>query len=205
MKQLIGVMLALSVLSCNDTDTETTTNTSTDKTTQGGTADTMAANPQPQIQLLLDISDRTVYVIRQGDTEKKYAVAVGMGKYPTPTGEFKIHKVDWNPDWNPPSGDWADDKEPKKPGEKGNPMGRARLVYQMPYTLHGTKDVESLGKAESHGSVRMANADVIELGKLLMKEGGSDKDEAWVEKALQDSTSMYSTDLKMPIPLTNRP
>lgn len=138
------------------------------------------------------------------DTVNKYAIAVGMSKYPTPIGEFKIHRIDWNPDWTPPDGKWAENKEYEKPGSRENPMGRARIVYQMPYTIHGTRDLNSLGEAESHGSVRMANADVIALAKFLMKESRTDKGEDWYSKVLADSTEMVSVKLTDSIRLTNR-
>src|SRR5690606_30986937 len=109
----------------------------------------------------------------------KYPIAVGKEGHPTPEGDFQIHQIDWNPDWTPPESEWAESESYKKPGENGNPMGRARIVYQMPYTIHGTKDIQSLGNAESHGSVRMANNDVIELGKLLMQKSGTEKSEEW--------------------------
>lgn len=52
-------------------------------------------------------------------------------------------------------------------------MGRARLLYNPPYTIHGTDELDSLGKAESHGSIRVANDVAIELAELLLREGGA--------------------------------
>ena len=59
----------------------------------------------------------------------------------------------------------AGDREPQPPGDPDNPMGRARLVYQMPYTIHGTDNLDSLGQAVSHGSIRLANEHVIPLAE----------------------------------------
>ena len=158
---------------------------------------------QDSTHVLISISQRQLYVLQGTDTLKKYPIAVGKEGHPTPEGDFQIHQIDWNPDWTPPESDWAKSESYKKPGENGNPMGRARIVYQMPYTIHGTKDIQSLGNAESHGSVRMANDDVIELGKLLMQKSGTEKSEEWFKNVLNDSTKMESVKLEKQIPLKN--
>lgn len=59
------------------------------------------------------------------DTTQRYAISVGTREYPTPQGEFGIHQIDWNPDWTPPDSDWSKDENYKKPGQEGNPTGRA--------------------------------------------------------------------------------
>lgn len=156
-----------------------------------------------EIKLMISISQRQLYVIEGDDTVKRYAIAVGKQGHPTPQGDFKIHQIDWNPDWTPPDSEWSKDETYKKPGEAGNPMGRARIIYQMPYTIHGTTDLESLGEAESHGSVRMANTEVIELARFLMERSGTNKPEEWFDRVLSDSTSMESVELARSIPLTN--
>jgi lipoprotein-anchoring transpeptidase ErfK/SrfK len=127
---------------------------------------------------------------------------VGMKDHPTPTGEWTLHRVDWNPDWTPPPGeDWTEDKEKQPPGSPENPMGRARLVFQMPYTIHGTKDRASLGTAESHGSIRVANETVIALGKLIMEEGGAQKPASFFEDVAANRKVMRQVDIPRPIPI----
>jgi lipoprotein-anchoring transpeptidase ErfK/SrfK len=156
------------------------------------------------INLTLSISQRKLFVMRGADTLRSYDVAVGQKKYPTPVGKFKIHRIDWNPEWNPsPESDWTKDKTYEPPGDPDNPMGRVRIVYKMPYTIHGTKEIHSLGKALSHGSVRMANEDVIDLAKFLMSESGTEKPEDWYETVLANPKKMVSVKLNKQIPLTN--
>lgn len=172
----------------------------------GDRSSTTRKDTQPEVaetRLLLSISQRQLYVMEGADTIKRYAISVGKQGHPTPQGDFKIHQIDWNPDWTPPDSEWAQDESYKKPGQAGNPMGRARIIYEMPYTIHGTTDLESLGEAESHGSVRMANAEVIELGRFLMEKAGTTRSEEWFNRVLSDSTTMESVKLEHPIPLTN--
>ena len=101
----------------------------------------------------------------RGNSEvRTHPAAVGSREWPTPTGSWEFHRVDINPEWNPPkSEDWAKDETRKAPGDPENPMGRARLVYRMPNTVHGTDDLDSLGKPVSHGSIRVANEVALEL------------------------------------------
>lgn len=176
-------------------------------------SDTTAATPSrvdtpmiaaSQFSILVDTSEKQLYVIKGADTVKKYPIAVGTANYPTPVGHFKIHQIDFNPDWTPTEGDWAKNKKPEKPGSKLNPMGRARIVYEKPYTIHGTKDLASLGEADSHGSIRMANNHVIELAKPIMEESGTIKPETWYQQVLSESTKMVQVPLAKNISLTNQ-
>lgn len=193
------IFLLLTILiygSCRDRTTENQkdSNAETQKEVQSEPAET---------RLVISISQRQLYVIEGSDTTQRYAVSVGTQEYPTPQGEFEIHQIDWNPDWTPPDSEWSKDESYKKPGQEGNPMGRARIVYEMPYTIHGTTELESLGEAESHGSVRMANAEVIDLARFLMERAGSGRSEDWFKRVLSDSTTMESVQLEQPIRLTN--
>ena len=167
-------------------------------------ANSVTGETPKEINLALSISQRKLFVLRGQDTLRSYAVAVGQKKYPTPVGNFKVHRIDWNPEWNPPpESDWTKDKTYEPPGDPENPMGRVRIVYKMPYTIHGTKEVKSLGKALSHGSVRMANEDVIDLAKFLMAESGTAKTDEWYQGVLANPKKMVSVKLNKQIPLTN--
>lgn len=193
------IFLLLTILiygSCRDraAENQKDSNAETQKEVQSEPAET---------RLVISISQRQLYVIEGSDTTQRYAVSVGTQEYPTPQGEFEIHQIDWNPDWTPPDSEWSKDESYKKPGQEGNPMGRARIVYEMPYTIHGTTELESLGEAESHGSVRMANEEVIDLARFLMERGGSGRSEDWFKRVLSDSTTMESVQLEQPIRLTN--
>jgi lipoprotein-anchoring transpeptidase ErfK/SrfK len=163
------------------------------------------AAPDNGLRLVIDIGERQLHVYSGGERTDTYPVAVGDEDHETPTGEFHIHRIDWNPDWTPPDSEWAEDAERKAPGEEGNPMGRVRMIYQAPYSIHGTEDLESLGRAESHGSVRMANRDIIELARRVMAAGGEDRSSSWYEEVHNNPTRMYEVELPNPVPLENRP
>ena len=150
----------------------------------------------------VDISDRKLRVYQGDKVTATHDVAVGTQKWPTPTGSWEFHRVDLNPEWNPPkSEEWAKDEERKAPGASDNPMGRARLVYRMPNTVHGTDDLNSLGKASSHGSIRVANDVVVQLAEMLLKAGGSWEGQQWFQQMTQNRSEEYQVRLENKIPI----
>lgn len=153
------------------------------------------------LRLVVDQSEREVRIYNGDKLLETHDVAVGTEKNPTPIGEFSFNRVDLNPRWVPPNSDWAEDREPKAPGAPDNPMGRARLVYKMPYTIHGTDDLSSLGKAVSHGSIRLANKHVIPLAEKMLKAGGSWEGEKWFQKMVNNRTEEYQIPLEQNVPL----
>ena len=154
------------------------------------------------LNILVDISDRELRV-RSGDrVVETHPVAVGSEEWPTPTGSWEFHRVDINPEWNPPkSEEWAEDESTKAPGDPENPMGRTRLVYRMPNTVHGTDDLDSLGTAVSHGSIRAANEVALKLGEMLLKAGGSWEGPQWYQQMKQNRTTEYQVDLAEGVPI----
>ena len=165
----------------------------------------MRQEARQQLQSLrfeVDISDRKLRAFQGDQLKATHDVAVGTKEWPTPTGSWEFHRVDLNPEWNPPkSEEWAKDEERQAPGSADNPMGRARLVYRMPNTVHGTDDVNSLGKASSHGSIRVANDVVIQLAEMLLKAGGSWEGPQWFQQMTQKRTEEYQIPLERRIPI----
>jgi lipoprotein-anchoring transpeptidase ErfK/SrfK len=164
------------------------------------------SHPPGSGQLRLEIyrSARELHIYVGGERVRSVDIAVGQPGHETPTGEFTIHQVDWNPDWTPPDSEWAEDNEPKAPGEDGNPMGRARLIFRAPYSLHGTDALDSLGRRASHGSVRVANEDIIGIARLVQEHGGEPRNDSWFQNAVDSPTEMFEVALSDPIPLVIR-
>jgi lipoprotein-anchoring transpeptidase ErfK/SrfK len=146
-----------------------------------GNTDVIAA----ALRLQVDLSERKLYVIEGGEVARSYPVAIGKPSYPTPKGTFNIRRIIWNPRWVPPDSKWARNKKPKGPGEPGNPMGRVKIFFSEPdYYIHGTREVDSLGAAESHGCIRMRNSDVIALAKQVMAAGGKPVKQSFVRRVI---------------------
>lgn len=163
-----------------------------------------ARKEMENLRLVVDQSERKLYIYKGDQLVRTHDVAVGTEKNPTPIGEFSFHRVDLNPRWVPPNSEWAEDREPKAPGAPDNPMGRARLVYKMPYTIHGTDNLDSLGKAVSHGSIRLANENVIPLAEMLLKAGNSWHGQEWFQQMTQNQKEEYQIPLDQNVPLKIR-
>jgi lipoprotein-anchoring transpeptidase ErfK/SrfK len=151
-----------------------------------GSAAGSARNPAAsEARLVADLSDKILYVKLGDSTVTMYDIADGQPKYPTPRGSFSIKKLTWNPSWRPPDSEWARKKTATGPGDPKNPMKVVKIFFKEPdYYIHGTAAVGSLGAAESHGCIRMAPDDVMEVGKFVMEHGGSPQQENWFMRIL---------------------
>lgn len=160
---------------------------------QGGTAFRLAA----------DLSDKILYVYESDTITSMFDIADGKEPYPTPKGEFKIRKLNWNPSWRPPPSEWAKNKTAKGPGERGNPMKVVKIFFKEPdYYIHGTGDVGSLGSADSHGCLRMAPDDVTKLGRWVLEHGGEWKGENWFMRILHSRRQEKVIYLSKPVLLS---
>lgn len=95
---------------------------------------------------------------------KTYPIAVGQVGLETPAGLYHIQNKQIDPIWNVPDSDWAGDLAGKTipPGPK-NPLKARWMGIYNGAGIHGTDSIDSLGTAASHGCVRMAVPDVIDL------------------------------------------
>lgn len=165
-------------------------------------AEVAEADAVASMRLQVDLSERRLYVIENGEVSSSYPVAIGKPSYPTPRGTYNIRRIIWNPRWVPPDSKWAKNKTAKGPGEPGNPMGRVKIFFSEPdYYIHGTREVDSLGEAESHGCVRMRNADVISVAKRVMAAGGKPVKQSFVRSVINRVRSTREVRLSTPVPI----
>ena len=108
---------------------------------------------------------KRVRVFDRGKLVQTYSVAVGEPKYPTPVGRFTVQSMQKDPTWNVPDSDWAGDMAGKTipGGDPRNPLVARWIGFNGSVGFHGTKSIDSLGRAASHGCVRMNPSDVKDL------------------------------------------
>lgn len=136
-----------------------------------------------ELRLEADLSERQLRVVEDGVDVGTYTVSVGKEENPTPTGTFLIRKIVWNPTWVPPNKKWARGKSPKDPWDPDNPMKLVKIFFREPdYYIHGTDDEDSLGRARSHGCIRMSVEDVEQVARLVMTHGGKPQPEPWYRR-----------------------
>lgn len=116
----------------------------------------------------VSLGDR-VLRLHQGDKTvlKEMTVAVGKTLTPTPTGNFEVMEMVEDPIWQNP---WKPSVVYKE-GDSANPLGVRWIGFKKSgeddYGIHGTENKDSLGKAVTHGCIRLSNEDVSYLYEQL--------------------------------------
>jgi len=97
--------------------------------------------------------------------QKTYPIAVGQVGLETPAGLYNVENKAVNAAWSVPNSDWAGSLAGTvvPGGAANNPLKARWLGIFAGAGIHGTDDTASLGTAASHGCIRMAIPDVIEL------------------------------------------
>ncbi|HEX7089385.1 MAG TPA: L,D-transpeptidase [Longimicrobiales bacterium] len=166
-----------------------------------GAADREAADSEAaaSLRLVLNTAAYRLHVYENGERIRSYRVAVGKPGHRTPRGAYHISRVIWNPWWHPPNRPWARGKRPVPPGPR-NPMGRVKLYFRNLYYIHGTPYRRSLGRPTSHGCVRMANADVIELARLVHEHGSPNVPRSLIDRLVANPRMTRTIWLQRPVP-----
>jgi lipoprotein-anchoring transpeptidase ErfK/SrfK len=175
----IIAMLLCIALSARAQSTETTT-------------EDAATNDEPVRKIVVSIPDRKLALIEDGEIIKVYPVTVGASESPSPEGEFKIVNRLTSPTYYHPGkviGPGAD-----------NPLGTRWMgLNQKGFGIHGTNVPSSIGKAASHGCVRMAKKDLEELfelvqvGDVVMIRGQRDEEVASIFGGNQQPTEVVAS------------
>jgi len=114
--------------------------------------------------LVVDRSNFTLTLYKDLKEEKQYTVAIGAQGFDTPTGLYHIQNKQVDPVWSVPDSSWAGSLAGQTiPPGPDNPLKARWMGIYDGAGIHGTSDTGSLGSAASHGCVRMAVPDVIDL------------------------------------------
>jgi lipoprotein-anchoring transpeptidase ErfK/SrfK len=92
-----------------------------------------------------------------------YPIAVGAVGWETPAGVYNIENMAVDPAWSVPEWGGALAGQVIPGGSPENPLKERWMGIYDGAGIHGTDDIGSLGTAASHGCIRMAIPDVIEL------------------------------------------
>ena len=162
---------------------------------------TVPVNEAPHRRIIVSIPDRKLALLEDGRVLKIYPVAVGASESPSPAGEFKVINRVVGPAY------YYEGKV-TKPG-KDNPLGSRWMgLSKKSYGIHGTNAPASIGKAASHGCIRMGKRDVEELFELV-RVGDTVEiygaRNAEVEKVLHDpeqvgEEAVVASDAARPVP-----
>ena len=101
-----------------------------------------------------------------------YTATMGSTHDPLPLGQWKIQGVSHNPKFNyNPALFWDAKSGSRKqllPAGPNGPVGVVWIDLNIPhYGIHGTPHPETIGRAESHGCVRLTNWDAARLAQMV--------------------------------------
>ena len=123
-------------------------------------ASKLLARPRVRRVVLVSIVDRRLAVMEDGKVLAYFPVAVGAAESPSPTGEFEIVNRVANPAYYHDGVVMA--------ASENNPVGTRWIGLNLKgYGIHGTNAPRSIGRAASHGCIRLRNRDVDRLYAML--------------------------------------
>jgi len=132
---------------------------------------------QPEAKrIVVDKSEGVLKVYGEGDRlVAQFPATMGSEHDPLPIGRWTIRGIAYNPPfhYNPDlfwDADAKDEKAKLPPGPNG-PVGVVWIDISKPhYGIHGTPEPQTIGRAESHGCIRLSNWDAARLS-LMVKSG----------------------------------
>lgn len=118
--------------------------------------DRIAAKTDVRRTIVVSVPDRKLALLENERVVKIYSVAVGADGSPSPTGTFRVSQRLTNPTYYHP--------HVVIPPGKDNPLGTRWIGIGLKgFGIHGTNVQRSIGRAASHGCIRMRKADLEEL------------------------------------------
>lgn len=133
----------------------------------------VAADQPKADKVVVDKSEGVLKVFSADDRLiAQFPATMGSSRDPLPIGEWKIQGVSRNPDFHyNPKLFWdvsnSKDAQLLQPGPN-SPVGVAWLDLNKPhYGIHGTSEPHTIGRAESHGCIRLTNWDAARLAQMV--------------------------------------
>ncbi len=118
--------------------------------------DEAAARTAVRRVLVVSVPDRKLALVENGRVAKVYSVAVGANGSPSPIGSFRVSQRLTNPTYYHP--------HVVIPPGKDNPLGTRWIGLGLKgFGIHGTNQPSTIGRAASHGCIRMRKADLEQL------------------------------------------
>ncbi len=116
--------------------------------------------------LIINLPEYKIYYFKDGKLNETLKISIGKRTWETPRGKFRISNKSIYPTWRIPPG-MAKKLNIKKtiipPGPK-NPLGKYWIGLDLPHIgIHSTNQPYSIGKARSHGCMRLKSGDAEKL------------------------------------------
>lgn len=149
----------------------------------------------------VNVPSRRLKVFQNGEVVHEFPVAVGQPRFKTPIGPRKMTNIVWNPWWIPPkTSAWAKNDKDTPPGPH-NPLGPVKMKLGSAILLHGTSNESTVGRAASHGCMRMFNKDAKTLAWWVQSRFSDSKDNDLYTEYQSNNRRSYHVNLAYEIPV----
>jgi lipoprotein-anchoring transpeptidase ErfK/SrfK len=141
------------------------------------------ADSEGDVWLHVSVAARRLTVWRGRERLHVYPVGVGTGgalrkldggawQWDTPTGIFEVGRMKRDPVWFAPDWHFVEQRRPVPPRDSPDRyvrgiLGDYALYIDDEIAIHGTRDRSSVGRASSHGCLRMYNEDIAVVYGLV--------------------------------------
>jgi L,D-transpeptidase ErfK/SrfK len=119
--------------------------------------------------ILINIPQRMLFHMQQGQAIRAYAVGLGRPDWPTPAGKFTVITKEENPVWDVPKSIQEEMRREGKvvqqrvPPCPENPLGKHWMGLSIPgYGIHGTIAPTSIYQFRTHGCIRLHPDDIAD-------------------------------------------
>ena len=120
-----------------------------------GVVHVSTAQAMGRIRVEIDLSEQRLYLFVDGRLTNRWPVSTARRGYRTPVGRF--HPIRLERSWYSRKYDWA-------------PMPHS-VFFLGGYAIHGTTEVNRLGRAVSHGCIRLHPSNAAQLFNLVKQVG----------------------------------
>ncbi|MCA1749706.1 MAG: L,D-transpeptidase family protein [Sphingomonadales bacterium] len=131
------------------------------------------SNDQPQAdRIVVDESEGVLMVYADDRLIAQFPATMGSERDPLPLGEWDILGVSYNPNfqYNPELFWDVEDSEESvsMPPGPNSPVGVVWIdLSKEHYGIHGTAEPQTIGRAQSHGCIRLTNWDAARLAQMV--------------------------------------
>jgi L,D-transpeptidase ErfK/SrfK len=124
--------------------------------------------------IVLNVAQRMLFVLVDGELVRAFPVAIGKPDWPTPVGRFSVLTKEIDPIWDVPVSIQREMARERRPGlttvppGPDNPLGNRWLALSASgIGIHGTNQSSSIYRFTTHGCIRLHPDDMQELFDLV--------------------------------------